>query len=84
MNPRELLERAMTLINQDLEHISSKVKDGKLSHDNAQDLARYSTALLSIVKDNDEQSEKSKESVHKMPQDKLEELARKYLGEKGV
>lgn len=83
-NPRELLERAMELIHKDLDHLESKVKTGKLSHDNAQDLARYSTALLSIAKDGDEDEAKKRKSVQQLTPEELEKKAREYLENKGV
>lgn len=63
------------MIDKDLDHIEELIKSGKLDHDSSQDLARYSGAILNIVKDLDQQQDAQKKSLSKLTDKQLLEMA---------
>lgn len=80
-NPRSLLDFVIALIARDLGHISKDGENKKLVHDTASDLARYSTALLNIIKDLDSQAEESRKGLSRLTTEELMEKAEKVLEE---
>lgn len=78
-SPRRLLERVIGLIREDIVHIENVVKLGKLEKDTSSDLARYSTALLSIVKETEGQDDKLKKSLNRLSDKDLLDMAEKAL-----
>lgn len=81
IDPRELMERALQLIEGELDFIKEAAKTGKLDSDNTTALVRYSDSLLKYVKDGITQEEDEKKKLSKMTTEELAELA-KDLAEK--
>ena len=76
IDPRELMEQALQLIENELEQIKEASKAGKLDPDNTTALVRYSDSLLKYVKDGIEQAEDEKKKLSKMTDEELAQLAR--------
>lgn len=79
MEPRELLEKVTALIEKDVSHIEKLVTQGKLDKDSAMDLARYSTALLHIVKDREEAKKSERKTLEQLSDEELREMAKQFL-----
>lgn len=79
INPRELLEQVLGLIEQDVEEIS-KI-EGKFDGDVAATLVRYSDALLKITKDSDGQADAEREKLANLSTAELKEKARRFAKE---
>lgn len=79
-DPRILLDDIIYLIKKDIDHIRGMVELGKLDKDSSQDLARYSSAIMSIVKDSSNQEEIERKSVSKLTTEELKAKALAILG----
>jgi hypothetical protein len=77
INPRELMEKALRLIAEELVELKQASAMGKLDPDNTTALIRYSDALLKYVKDGIGQEEEEKKTVAKMSNEELIEAAKK-------
>lgn len=75
INPRDLMEQALQLIENELDQIKEASKAGKLDSDNTTALVRYSDSLLKYVKDGIEQEEEQKKRLSKMSDEELASLA---------
>lgn len=75
IDPRELMERTLQLIENELDHIKEASKAGKLDPENTTALVRYSDALLKYVKDGVVQEEEEKRKLSKMSTEELAQLA---------
>ena len=75
INPRDLMERALQLIENELDQIKEASKAGKLDPDNTTALVRYSDSLLKYVKDGIEQDEEEKRKLSKLSDEELAQLA---------
>lgn len=71
INPRDLMEKALQLIEEELYELKDASSEGKLSPENATALVRYSDALLKYVKDGIGQEEEEKKAVSKMSNEEL-------------
>jgi len=78
-NPRVLLNYVLNLIARDIKSIYTLSEAGKLDHEVANDLVRYSGALLAIIKDMDSDLEKSKKKIATLSKAELAEKARSAL-----
>lgn len=76
INPRELLEEVLQLIERDVEEISKL--EGRLDGDVAATLVRYSDALLKITKDKDGQDDQEREKLANLTTAELKEKARRF------
>lgn len=81
INPRDLMEKALRLIAEELNELKDASDMGKLDADNTTALIRYSDALLKYVKDGIGQEEEEKKAVAKMTNEELIAAASK-LAEK--
>lgn len=77
INPRELLEQVLGLIERDVEHIETM--QGKLDGEVAATLVRYSDALLKITKDSDGQAEAERDKLANLSTAELKEKARRFI-----
>jgi hypothetical protein len=75
INPRDLMERALQLIENELDEIKAASANGKLDPDHTTALVRYSDSLLKYVKDGIEQEEEEKKKLSKMSDEELTQLA---------
>jgi len=71
INPRDLMEKALQLIAEELAELKDASAMGKLDTDNTTALIRYSDALLKYVKDGIGQEEEEKKTVSKMTDEEL-------------
>jgi hypothetical protein len=71
------LDQVLTLIERDIQQI--KKLSGKLDHDVALDLTRYSSALLDTVKRLDSDDDDERKRLSKLTTEELKEKARKVL-----
>jgi hypothetical protein len=71
INPRDLMEKALQLIAEELNELKDASNMGKLDSDNTTALIRYSDALLKYVKDGIGQEEEEKKTVAKMTDEEL-------------
>jgi hypothetical protein len=76
-NPRELLNKVLELIARDIAQIDKL--SGKLDHDVALDLVRYSSALLDAVKRLDSDDDDERKRLSKLSTEELKEKARRVL-----
>lgn len=81
INPRDLMEKALQLIQNEIAFLKAASKEGKLDEKNTTALIRYSDALLKYVKDGIGQEEEEKQTAAKMSSAELVEAAKK-LAEK--
>jgi len=87
--PRTLMNHVIGLIARDISAIQAQgmiEKDGKklvkkLPHETANDLVRYSVALLNIIRDLDEQDEKNQKTLNEMSDAELIEVTKKAIAE---
>lgn len=77
INPRDLMERALRLIKNELSYLKKASEEGKLDPDQTTALIRYSDALLKYVKDGIGQEEEEKKTAAKMSNEELLEAAKK-------
>jgi hypothetical protein len=75
INPRDLLEKALQLIEEELAELKDASMLGKLDPDNTTALIRYSDALLKYLKDDIVQVEEEKKKLSKMTDQELAQLA---------
>lgn len=75
IDPRDLLEKAMQLIEEELFELKDASKMGKLDPNNTTALIRYSEALLKFVKDDISLQEEEKKKLAKMSDEELAQLA---------
>ena len=75
IDPRELMEQALQLIENELDQIKEQSKLGKLDPDYTTALVRYSDSLLKYVKDGIEQADNEKKKLSKMSDEELAQLA---------
>lgn len=75
INPRDLMEQALQLIENELDQIKEASKVGKLDPDYTTALVRYSDSLLKYVKDGIEQEAEEKKKLSKMTDEELAALA---------
>lgn len=75
IDPRELMEQALQLIENELDQIKTASALGKLDPDNTTALVRYSDSLLKYVKDGIEQADNEKKKLSKMSDEELAQLA---------
>lgn len=76
VNPRELLDQVLGLIQQDVEEIS-KI-EGQFEGEVAATLVRYSDALLKITRDKDSQDDAEREKLANLSTAELKEKARRF------
>lgn len=81
INPRNLMEKALQLIQNEIRYLQTESKLGKLDEKNTTALIRYSDALLKYVKDGIGQEEEEKKTAAKMTDEELLAAANK-LAEK--
>lgn len=79
LRARALLSKVISLIEKDVLYIETDLSSGKLDKDSSADLVRYSSALLSILKDKEAHEEKGKKSLEKMTDAELLEMAEKAI-----
>lgn len=77
INPRDLMERSLQLIKNELLYLKKASEAGKLEPDDTTALIRYSDALLKYVKDGIGQEEEEKKTAAKMSNEELLEAAKK-------
>ncbi len=77
INPRDLMERSLQLIKNELLYLKKASELGKLEPDDTTALIRYSDALLKYVKDGIGQEEEEKRTAAKMTNEELVEAAKK-------
>ena len=77
INPRELMEKALQLIEGEIKHLKDASKLGKLDPENTTALIRYSDAIVKYVKDGLKIKEEEEKTVSKMSTEELAELAAK-------
>lgn len=70
-NPRNLLNVVINLIARDVRAIYDLSQKGKLDHEVASDLVKYSGALLAISKDSDVQDELERKRLGKLSMNEL-------------
>ena len=78
-DPAKLLSYALALIDKDMRHIKRLAKKGKLDPRSSQDLARYSSALLSLTDSIEKRDKEAKSKLSKLSTPELEKLAKKVL-----
>ena len=71
INPRDLMEKALQLIQNEIQCLKESSKEGKLDEKNTTALIRYSDALLKYVKDGIGQEEEEKKAASKMTNEEL-------------
>lgn len=75
IDPRDLMERSLQLIENELDFIKEKSKEGKLDAEYTASLVKYSDAVLKYVKDGIVQEEEEKKKLSKMTTEELAALA---------
>lgn len=82
-SPRELLAEALALIDRDMQHLRG-ASDKKLSHQEAQDLAGYVSALIRCAESEEDRSEEVRENTSSMSQDDLLKRIQAQLADQGL
>jgi len=75
IDPRDLLEKALQLIEEELYELKDASDMGKLDPNNTTALIRYSEALLKFVKDDISKEEEDSKKAAKMTTEELAQLA---------
>jgi hypothetical protein len=83
IDANSLLERVVSLIETDIGHIAKKLKRGKLDHDSASDLTKYSNALLALTDTIEAKDKQEKNKLAKMSTEELARLAKDIIEGKG-
>lgn len=75
--PRELRDEVLSLIQRDIEEMGHGQR--AFESETAQDLCRYSNALLNIIKDQSNETEDGRKSLSKMTDEELAKKAEEAL-----
>ena len=77
--PRDLLNRVLKLISNDIKEIEKLSLVGKLEGDISTTLVKYSDALIKMIKDSDVQEKVENKTVSDMGTDELTEKVEQYM-----
>lgn len=75
IDPRDLMERALELIKEELKELKDASMLGKLDEKNTMALVRYSDALVRYVKEGIKQKEEEQETAAKISTEDLTKMA---------
>jgi len=75
IDPRDLMERALELIKEELKELKDASMMGKLDEKNTMALVRYSDALVRYVKEGIKQKEEEQETAAKISTEDLTKMA---------
>lgn len=81
MEVKDLLKKVIGLIERDVDEIAKLAETGKLEHDVAQDLVKYSGALLTLSSNLDAKDKEEEKKIANMSTEELLELTKKFYTE---
>lgn len=79
-SPNELLQKALKIMERDLEAMEKRDAKGKMPHYDSIDLSRYISVLDTIQKTEVKQLEGERKKASSMSDEEMEQLVQKVLG----